>query len=248
MTNPAGLDWTWAQRTGGNLTALQRRRLLAVLGRTVPRFAPGRLRLALGRRGTGRVEDVRLPDTRLAREAELHAREELSDALLAHSFRTYFFGRALADLDGAEYDDEIAYVSCLLHDIALEKPTPGRCFAVVGGESAVGLARRHGASAERAAIIGAAIAAHLTPGVAADLGDPGGFVSAGASVDVLGDRLADLDPRWVGELLARHPRHQLKKHLAAVFAAEAAAVPEGRVAWLTSTGFTQLVKFAPFPE
>lgn len=249
-THLADLDWAWATDTGGNLTAAQRRRLLLSLPRTVAGFVPGRVRLALGRRGIGRVEfdGLRLPDTPLAKAAEEHARETLSDALLAHSFRTYFFARALADLDRATYDDEIAYVSSLLHDIALETPTPGRCFAVVGAESAVAFAHRHGAAPDRAETIGAAIAAHLTPGIAANLADPGGFVSAGASVDVLGDRLADLDPTWTADLLARHPRHHLTRVLTAAFGAEAAAVPHGRVAWLSGTGFLQLIRLAPFAE
>lgn len=33
-------------------------------------------------------------------------------------------------------DEELAYVSSLLHDLQLEHPTSGRCFAVLGGERA----------------------------------------------------------------------------------------------------------------
>ncbi|UGT52422.1 phosphohydrolase [Nocardia asteroides] len=244
------LDWDWATRSGGNLTAAERRALTVGLVRVVPALVPGRIRQALGRRGAGRLDlnEVRLPDTALARAAEIEAREHLSDTLLAHSFRTYFFARALAELDGVDYDDEIAYVASLLHDLKLERPTPGRCFAVVGGESAHGFAVRHGAPRERAAAIGAAIAAHLNPDAAENLGDPGGFVSAGASVDVLGRRLADLAPDWVDDLLVRHPRQDFKRQLVARFTAEAAAVPEGRIHWLNSTGFLQLIKLAPFAE
>ncbi|MFD6219206.1 HD domain-containing protein [Nocardia asteroides] len=245
------LDWEWATSTGGNLTAAQRRALTAELVlRTAPALVPGRIRQALGRRGAGRVDlaGLRLPDTALARAAEDEARGTLSDAMLAHSYRTYFFARALAELDRVDYDDEIGYVASLLHDMALESPTPGRCFAVVGGESAHGFALRHGAPAERATAIGAAIAAHLNPDAAGNLSDPGGFVSAGASVDVLGRRLDDLDPSWVEELLTRHPRHDFKRHIVGCFTAEAAAVPEGRIHWLNGTGFRQLIKLAPFAE
>ncbi|WP_278261117.1 phosphohydrolase [Nocardia sp. AG03] len=247
---PNTLDWNWATTTGGTLTGAQRRDVVAGVLRAAPGLVAGRIRLALGRRGAGRLElaELRVPDTALARAAELEAREHLSDALLAHSYRTYFFARALAELDGVDHDDEIGYVASLLHDLKLETPTPGRCFAVVGGESAAVFARRHGAPEDRAESIGAAIAAHLNPDAAARLGDPGGFVSAGASVDVLGSRLADLDPRFVEELLTRQPRHQLKRVLATRFAAEADAVPAGRVRCLNSTGFRQFVALAPFAE
>ncbi|MGV9972728.1 phosphohydrolase [Nocardia beijingensis] len=247
---PTGLDWAWATSTGGALSRQQRRGLAIATARTLPAMVTNRVRLALGRRGRGRLEfaGLRLPDSALAVAAETEARESLSPHMLNHSLRTYYFGRVLADLDGAAYDDELVYVSCLLHDLHLENPTPGRCFAVVGGERAVALALGAGAPPERAQAIGAAIAAHLTPGVADDLGDPGGFVSAGASVDVLGTRLAELDREWVAELLRRHPRLEFKRHAVAAFRAETKAMPEGRIHWLNRAGFQTMVRMSPFAE
>ncbi|MBW0272238.1 phosphohydrolase [Nocardia sp. MH4] len=250
LTVTPALDWDWATHTGGNLTPAQRRALTVGLLRVSPALVSGRLRQALGRRGTGRLAlaELRLPDTALARAAEIEAREQLSDTMLAHSYRTYFFARALAELDSVDYDDEIGYVASLLHDLKLETPTPGRCFAVVGGETANDFAVRHGAPADRAEAIGAAIAAHLNPDAAENLGEPGGFVSAGASVDVLGRRLADLDAGFVDDLLVRHPRQDFKRHLIACFTAEAAAVPAGRVHWLTGAGFLPMIRHSPFAE
>ncbi|WP_039802972.1 HD domain-containing protein [Nocardia araoensis] len=250
MAAPTGLDWAWATRTGGALSNGQRAGLAVATARTLPGMAANRVRLALGRRGRGKLEfaGLRLPDSELAVAAETEARESLSPHVLNHSLRTYYFGRVLADLDGAAYDDELVYVSCLLHDLRLEHPTPERCFAVVGGERAAALALDAGAPPERAEAIGAAIAAHITPGVAADLSDAGGFVSAGASVDVLGTRLAELDRDWVSELLRRHPRLEFKRHVVAAFRAEAKAVPKGRTHWLNSAGFLAMVRMSPFAE
>ncbi|WP_227997577.1 phosphohydrolase [Nocardia australiensis] len=250
MAVPTDIDWDWARRTGGVLSDGQRRALGLELARTIPKFGGAQIKRALGRRGIGRLEfaGLRLPDSKLARAAENEARECLSTAILGHSYRSYFFGRVLADIDGVRYDDELVYVSCLLHDLHLEHPTPGRCFAVVGGEHAAEFAAREGADPDRAAAIGAAIAAHITPGVANDLGDPGGFVSAGASVDVIGARFGELDRAWVAELLERHPREDCKKHLIAAFTAEGKAVPTGRTKLLNDRGFLQLVRIAPFSE
>lgn len=246
----AGTDWEWAVRTGGALTVTQRAKLMGALLREVPRLAATRVRRAAGRGGGGRLEfeGLRVPDSALAKATEEQARESLSVHMLEHSYRTYFFGRVLADLDRAHYDDELVYVACLLHDLRLEHPTPGRCFAVTGGERAAEFALANGAPPERATAIGAAIAAHITPGVAADLSDPGGFVSAGAAVDVLGARIDAIDPAWSEELLRRHPRHELKRHLVAAFRAEAKAVPKGRTALLLGAGFNQTVRLAPFSE
>ncbi|EUA61012.1 HD domain protein [Mycobacteroides abscessus 1948] len=169
--------------------------------------------------------------------------------MLEHSYRTYFFGKALAELDDIQVDDELVYVASLLHDLQLEHPTPGRCFAVVGGERAARFVMTQGAPADRAEAVGAAIAAHITLGASDNLADPGGFVSAGAGTDVFGLRLSDLDAEWVQELLHRHPRLDFKRHMRRAWAAESAAVPNGRAAWLTRyAAFPMLVKAAPFGE
>ncbi|MFI6042239.1 hypothetical protein ACIA8C_11425 [Nocardia sp. NPDC051321] len=155
----------------------------------------------------------------------------------------------LADLDGAHYDDELAYVSCLLHDLHLEHPTAGSCFAVTGAQRAVDFVATAGATPTQIQGIGAAIATHITPGNGKDLSDPGRFIYAGASVDVIGGRMSELDPEWVDDLLQRHPRHNFSKHMITALTNEAKAMPRGRTRWLnTRTGLLHLIRYAPFSE
>ncbi|QIS16635.1 phosphohydrolase [Nocardia arthritidis] len=247
MTAPTGMDWDWAIDTGGNLSGSQRRQQLGLFLAAAPQLIAGRVKLAMGRRGNGRCDLGDVPDSKLAKAAEIEARECLTPHVLEHSYRTYFFGRALYEFVGAPYDDELAYVASLLHDLKLEHPTPGRCFAVTGAERAVDFVKAHGATPEQAATIGAGIAAHLTVGVAQQLGDLG-FVSAGAGTDVFGTGLAEMSPDWVAALLRQHPRHDFKRHMRAAVAAESAAVPGGRTKWLSTVGFQQLIQLAPFAE
>ncbi|WP_433677996.1 phosphohydrolase [Nocardia sp. CA-119907] len=250
MAAPAGLDWAWAQNTGGNLTSAQRRQLTGVMLAMLPGLVIDALRARTGYHGTAQFElaDARLPDTELVREAEREARAVLSPTLLEHSYRTYWFARVLAAVDGADYDDELAYVSCLLHDLALEHPTPGCCFAVVGARRAIAIALAAGETPERAQDLGAAVAGHMTLGVSSDLSDPAGFVAAGTSLDLFGARLSELDPTWVRELLSLHPRLGFKHAAVQAIQAEKAAVPGGRTAWLASWGFELLITAAAFPE
>lgn len=245
------LDWHWATRTGGEVSSAQRRALLGRLFRALPAMVGDAVKTRVGRRGQGRVEfeSIAVPDSALALAAEQEARDCVTGHVLEHSYRTYFFGKALALLDGVQVDDELVYVSSLLHDLQLEHPTPGRCFAVVGGERAAQFVRAQGAPEDRAEAVGAAIAAHITLGASENLSDPGGFVSAGAGTDVFGLRLSDLDAAWVEELLRRHPRLEFKRHMLKAWANEGAAVPKGRAAWLTRyAAFPLLVKAAPFSE
>lgn len=251
MGAPEGMDWSWAVATGGTLGRRERRALLTPLLRTAVGYATTRVRLVTGRRGAGGVDVDRLrwPDSKLALAAEEEARDSCSPDVLAHCYRSYLFGLSLAAIDGFGVDEELCYVICLLHDLAVGKPTPGRCFAVVGGERAERFALDHGEPADRASTIGSAIGGHLTAGQDQDLSHPGGFVSAGAFLDVSGSRIDELDPGWVDGLLNRYPRQDFKRRLNGYLAEEAAAMPAGRTGYLTRIGrLPLLVRIAPFPE
>jgi hypothetical protein len=251
MAAPDGIDYDWALATGGNLTRGQGWALTPPLLRVIAQTPGQRLRLLIGRRGSGGVEldSVAVPDSRLAKDAEAEAREVLSPHIREHSYRTFWFGLALAAIDGVEVDLELAYVASLLHDLNLEHPTPGRCFALVGAERAEQFCRERDVEPARAKRIAAEICGHITPGAATDLGSPGGFVSAGAFLDVAGGRMNELAPAWVDELLVRHPRLEFKRHVRAAWRAEGKAVPHGRAKWLTRWAmFPTLVRLAPFAE
>lgn len=243
----------WAHATSGNLRGADRLRFLAPILRTTATYTAERLRMRLGlrpaRAGSLDLDRLVLPDTKLVADA-LHAcRETLSPSMQNHSLRTFAFGLALANLDGVALDLESFYVASLLHDIALESPTPGRCFAVIGAERALAIAQRAGADDSKARAIAEGICMHITPGVGFERGPIGPMLSAGALVDLAGVRLWDLDPAFARAAEARHPRLAMKRHLVACWNAEARAVPDGRAAFIARwAAFGLFVKLAPYRE
>lgn len=245
------LDWDWAIRTGGNLSPQEHRYLVSVLLRDMPTALAAVMRYRMGRRGESRTELLvqPVPESALARRAEEFVRQELSTHVLAHSYRTYFFGKVLAGHDGVVVDDEIVYLAALLHDLHLEHPTPGRCFAVTGAERAARLLEEWGADSGTANTVAAAISRHATPGVEHDLADPAGFVLAGSLADIIGRRLDDIDPSWLENLQQSYPRHQLKQKLVEALRTEAKAVPRGRMHLANRWGsLPLLVRIAPYRE
>ena len=66
----------------------------------------------------------------------------------------------------------------------LRRPTPGRCFAVVGAERALAIAQRAGADDATARAIAEGICQHITPGVGFERGPIGPMLSAGALLDL----------------------------------------------------------------
>lgn len=244
------LDWNWGKRTGGNLSPREYRHLVGVILRDVPSGLVGVVRYRLGRRGTSRADlNQPVPDSALARRAEAFVQQELSPHVRAHSYRTYFLGKALAARDGADVDDELAYLAALLHDVSLESPTPGRCFAVTGAERAVRLLTEWGADSATAEAVAAATCGHATPGADHNPADPAGFVLVGSLADALGRRLDEIDPGWLADLQVRYPRHNLKQHLVPALRAEARAVPRGRIHLANRwAAFPLLTRTAPYPE
>lgn len=250
MTAPAAIDYDWARSTGGVLTPAQGRAMLRPLLRSVAAYPGARLRIATGRRGDAQVDldDFVLPDSALAKETIEHATSVLSPCLLHHSWRTFWFGLAIAAHQQRPVDPEYALISSLLHDLTLEAPpTPGRCFALTGAEQAEEFLLASGADEAFSRRVGAEICGHITVGALEDVTSPGGFVSAGAFTDVAGSGLELMPKSYVEDVLQRHPRLQFKKVMRAAWKAQTAAVPGGRQEWLSRWANLRLLALiAPF--
>lgn len=93
-----GLAWT--RRTNGRLTRRERLQLLGSVAASQRDYFLHRLRRdrpsATPRPGE---RDIRPPDSRFAREVEAAAAEQ-NPVLVTHGYRSWIFGRALADVDG----------------------------------------------------------------------------------------------------------------------------------------------------
>ncbi|WP_280494491.1 HD domain-containing protein [Nocardia asiatica] len=251
MAPPQGFDWNWAVTSGGNLNRRQMNQLLGLLLFTMPGLLSGRIASFFGARtATTRLDLAALqpPDTAMALAAAREARGVLSASMLNHSYRVWAFGKTLAHARRAPLDDELFYTAAMLHDIELENPQSSRCFAVRGAEHAAQLLGELDVPADRVTLIRDGIAGHMTLGADSDLSDLAGVLAAGAGVDLFGNRIQELDPQWVAEIITRHPRLDFKRLVTAAVAREAEAVPDGRTALLRRFGFDLMVNSSPFAE
>ncbi|HEY2719428.1 MAG TPA: hypothetical protein VGI52_07340 [Solirubrobacteraceae bacterium] len=240
----------WARSTGGRLTKRERARLLAAIAHGQWENTLGRAKLALGALPAGAasvdLDTFTVPDSAFAREAE-QACAELPAALVGHSYRTWLFGRALADVDHAELDVELFYCGSLLHDFGIAEPTPDRDFTIASAERTLACATNAGVSGEQAELLADAICVHTTPGISIERdGALGCYLQWGAMVDGAGLRIWDVAPANVDEVVRRHPRDDFKRQLVTMIRAEAAAVPAGRFGLLVKCGMPLAVRMAPF--
>jgi hypothetical protein len=239
----------WGRRTGGRLSADERRALRLAMLRDSRVYARSRVLQALGRgpRAT-RIDlaSLDLPDTALCRAVESAAAQRQSAPMLAHAYRTVAYATALSQADGVPVDRELLWCASLLHDVALEHPVQARCFAVRGGETAEQIALEAGADAETAAALGEAVCRHASPALDPRTDPLAYLVSNGALVDVVGKRLDEMEPASVAALVAAHPRDGFAPALAAAWRAEARAVPGGRAALAERTVlFSVAARIAP---
>ncbi|MFF7189777.1 SgcJ/EcaC family oxidoreductase [Streptomyces sp. NPDC008222] len=176
-------------------------------------------------------EQLDLPDTSLTRDASAYAARATPAFVFHHSVRSYVFARAHARNQGlragADYDDELLFVSCVLHDIGLSEEGNGdQRFEVDGADTAAVFLRERGVDERRIAIAWDAIALHTSDGIAVRKGSEVVLAQAGIGTDILGARRESLPPGLADDVHALLPRLDLGYALSDAILTQAEAKPQ----------------------
>ena len=243
----------WTERTGGVLTPRECLTLAPPLLRGELGILVGRvamvLRLHAGRRNSIDPTSLKPPDSALARDADVAARDLLSPALRNHSARAYTWGAAIAALHGITFDRELLYVAAMFHDTGIPSPVPEVDFTVRSAAVAREFTDGHDVPAADREIITDAIARHYTPGVGLDAGAEAYLLSAGAAVDVFGLRSDEIPDAVRQRVVEQYPRLGFKREFAGLLRAEARQVPRGRAWYLHRFAVSDLsIRLAPFRD
>ncbi|MCU1697509.1 MAG: phosphohydrolase [Mycobacterium sp.] len=171
-----------------------------------------------------------LPDSDIASAAKEFV-FDVSPAFVAnHSVRSYLFARELAAVKGfrsdVDYDDELVFLSCVLHDLgATDHANGDQRFEVDGADAAARFLRDRGVQEDRVTTVWQAIALHTSVGIAHRFGAVHAITHLGIGTDIVGTDRDMLAPGFADRVHASWPRHDLGYALTEVIARQVEANP-----------------------
>ncbi len=165
------------------------------------------------------VAGIRIPDSKLAREATDLLRKHGTPLLLAHSLRVYLFGAIRGRHRKLTVDYELLYFGAIFHDFGLTAKyrSQDHRFEVDGANAARDFLRANGIVESTAGVVWDAIALHTTPETPWHKRPEIALVTGGVEADVLGDGLDEIAPGDRDAVLAAHPRIDFKRGIVQAF-------------------------------
>jgi predicted HD phosphohydrolase len=166
------------------------------------------------------IAGIRIPDSKLAREATELLREHGSDLLFAHSLRVYLFGAIRGRYLGLTFDPELLYFGAVFHDLGLTATyrSNEHRFEIDSANTARDFLRSNGIDEALVGVVWDAIALHTTPEIPWHKRPEIALVTAGVESDVLGDGLGQIPVHDRDAVLAAYPRIDFKRGIVQAFA------------------------------
>jgi HD domain-containing protein len=164
-----------------------------------------------------------LPDFDLCSEALQLVFDVSPDFLANHCVRSYLFGRELAAAKGlrsdVDYDDELVFLGCILHDLGVTDYGRGdQRFEVDGADAAARFLSDRGISNDRTRTVWETIALHTSVGLADRFGPNQAVTHFGITLDVNGIEKHLLRPGFAARVHQAWPRHSLGYAIAGLIA------------------------------
>lgn len=170
------------------------------------------------------------PDSEICSAALRLAFDVSAEFIANHSVRSYLFARELAAgnglRSGIDYDDELVFLSCILHDLGVTDYGGGeQRFEVDGADAAARFLREQGLSDDRVSTVWQAIALHTSAGLANRFGPEQSVTHFGIALDISGIEKGSLSAGFAERVHAAWPRHDLGYAIADLIARDIRANP-----------------------
>ena len=154
------------------------------------------------------IAGIKIPDSKLAREATQLVRDTETDLLYHHSRRVFLFGALAGERKQLKYDPELLYIGAMFHDMGLTEKYSSEHdrFEVDGANTARTFLRGYGINEDDIDQVWDSIALHTTPGIPQYKKPVVALVTAGVEMDVLGLAYDEFSSEERKLVVAAHPR------------------------------------------
>jgi len=157
------------------------------------------------------VAGIRLVDSKIARDATDLSRSVSPHYLFNHAVRTFLFAYLIGRARGWNFDKEVLYLACILHDLGLTERFEGDLpFEIQGAEAARDFLQKQAYSQEKSAMVWDGIAMHASaigqykrPEIA--------LVGQGAGADVIEPDFSRIRKSDVAQIVKAFPRLKFKE-------------------------------------
>ena len=154
------------------------------------------------------IAGIKIPDSKMARDATQLVRDTEPDLLFHHSTRVFLFGALAGERKRLKYDPELLYIGAMFHDMGLvdKYSSAHDRFEVDGANTARDFLRQYGIGEGEVEQVWDAIALHTTPGIPQYKKPVVALVTAGVEMDVLGLAYDEFTAEQRNLVVAAHPR------------------------------------------
>jgi hypothetical protein len=154
------------------------------------------------------IAGIRIPDSKMARDATQLVRDTEPDLLFNHSTRVFLFGALTGERKNLKYDAELLYIGAMFHDMGLVPRYSSKTerFEVDGANAARDFLNQYGIPEHEVDQVWDSIALHTTPGIPQHKKPVVALVTAGVEMDVLGLAYDAFSDEQRKQVVAAHPR------------------------------------------
>lgn len=200
------------------------------------------------------IQDVRIPDTPIVKEAIAELENTRDQAIFHHSWRSFFWGAGIAQSKDWQFDQESFLIACLMHDLGLVAHLDQyscHCFTYESALRSERLCLKHRYDESRTKIISEAICLHMNGYLDEsnqNLPIEALLLHQATSCDVIGTDYVRLSKTYAEDVLTEHPRTQFNSHFKKLLHKESLNHPQSRTALLSGLGLPYMIQLNIFKE
>lgn len=153
------------------------------------------------------VSGIKVPDSKLARDAAKFVRDAEGELLFQHSMRVYYWAALAGQRKSLVFDPDLLFTAAMFHDFGLTAGY-GKShlrYEVDGANAARDFLQSHGISEADSQRVWLAIALHTTNGISPHLYPIAALLAEGANMDLVSAAYSDFTVAQRDAVEAAHP-------------------------------------------